>query len=128
MSGSGPERSRLKGVPELDPEDIARDLTDAVLREPDGDEFAKIDSVELDGSGQTLFFKVNDYGAGKKYSWTIETQRVIDEAGAKAATHDVRSAVMNLYRRDEGDRSVLGGGSPLGSGSPPGPGDPELDL
>ena len=100
----------------MDPEDIARDLTDAVLREPDGDEFAKIDSVEFDGSGQTLFFKVNDYGAGKKYSWTIETQRVIDEAGAKAATHDVRSAVMNLYRRDEGDRSVLGGGSHWAAG------------
>jgi hypothetical protein len=51
---------------------------------------------------------------------------VIDEAGSTAAARDVRSAVMNLYTRDEGDRSVLGG-SPLGSG-PPGPGDPELDL
>jgi hypothetical protein len=44
-----------------------------------------------------------------------------------AAVEDVQSAVMNLYTRDEGDRSVLGGGSPLDSGSP-GPGDPELDL
>ena len=55
-----------QGAPTLDPEEIARDLTDAILRKPDGDEIAKIDSVELDGSGQTLFFKVSDYGAGKK--------------------------------------------------------------
>ena len=126
MSGSGLERSRLKGVPKLGPEEIARHLTDAILRKPDGGEIAKIDSVEIHGSGQTLFFKVNDYGAGKKYRWTIDTQRVIDEAGSTAAARDVRSAVMNLSTRDEGDRSVLGG-SPLGSG-PPGPGDPELDL
>jgi hypothetical protein len=111
----------------LDPEEIARDLTDAILRKPDGDEIAKIDSVELHGSGQTLLFEISDYGAGKKYRWTIDTQRVIDEAGSKPAARDVRWAVMNLYRRAEGDRSVLGGGSPLGSG-PPGPGDPELDL
>lgn len=110
----------------MDPEEIARDLTDAILREPDGDEIAKIDSVDFDVTGQTLFFKVNDYGVGKKFGWTIGTQRVIDEAGSEAA-RDVRSAVMNLYTRNEGDRSVLGGGGPVGSG-PPGPGDPELDL
>jgi hypothetical protein len=111
----------------LDPEELARDLTDAVLREPGGGEIAKIDSVQIGGSGQTLSFKVNDYGAGMIYRWTIPTQRVIDEAGPKAAGRDVRSAVMNLYTRQVGHRSVLGGDSPQGSGSP-GPGDPELDL
>jgi hypothetical protein len=111
----------------LDPERIARDLTDAVLREPEGEEIAKIDAVEIKESGRTLLFKVDDFGAGAKYRWTVDTQRVIDEAGSRPAVGDIRSAVMNLYTRDEGDRSVLGGGSPLGSGSP-GPGDPGLDL
>jgi hypothetical protein len=111
----------------LDPEEIARDLTDAILREPDGEEIAKINSVDIEESGRTLLFEVDDYGAGEKYRWTVDAQRVIDEAGSLAAVDDVQSAVMNLYTRDEGDRSVLGGGSPLDSGSP-GPGDPELDL
>jgi len=117
----------------VDPEEIVRNVEGAILREPGGDKIAKIESAGVEESGRMLWFEVEDFGAGEKYGWTVDTQKVIGEVGYRSAAHEIQAVVRELYKRDEGDRSVLEKGiswhgQRLADSGSPGPGDPDLDL
>ena len=128
----------------MDPEEIMRHVQGAILRKPDGPEIGKIDSVDMTDSGKKLRFEIEDYSAGERYSWIVDTQRVMGVVDVYFAADEINTAVTDLYTEDEGYRSVLGfagtveGDNPQGIGTEagervldsgsPGPGDPELDL
>ncbi len=118
----------------MDPDEIVRNLEGAILREPHGQEVAKIHSAGIEQAGQELRFEVEDFGTRREYAWTVETQQVIDTAGVSPGLDDIQRAITDLFTSDEGRRSVIESGVSQDPGEAavdavsPGPGDPELDL
>ena len=113
--------------------ELEHELQGMILHSAEGDDVAEIINAYVKNSGQELWLEVDEYGTGQKYIWTIDTGRVVGNAGTELISDHIRSTIDSLYTERLGSLRPRDIGRPYGGGEatgsvPPGPGDPELDL